>query len=110
MATYSFTLAPEGRQRVGKQHVVTGTLTASGNYTTGGDTISPALFGLGSIESLSFGDAFNTSTNALPARYVPSTGKIMHFRTGAVTGNPLDEVANATSIADYSSQVTVWGR
>lgn len=107
--TYSFTQDAEGRQRVGKQHVVSGLLTASGTYSTGGDAVSASLFGLGSIESLSVDSAFTNGTEAMVSRYIPSSGKLMHFWGGGAVSSELDEITSADTITSFALHVTVRG-
>lgn len=108
--TYAFTQDAEGRQRVGKQHVVSGTLTATGTYTTSGDAVAASLFGLGSIESFEVNSPFTNGTEALVSRFIPSSGKLMHFWTGGAISSELDEITSSDTITSFVGHVTVRGR
>lgn len=107
--TYAFTLDPQGRQRVGKQHVLSGLLTATGTYTTGGDAVTPASVGLGVIESLSIDSAFTNGTEAMVSRYLP-TGLLQHFWGGGAISSELDEITAADTVTGFAARITVKGR
>lgn len=107
--TYSFTQDAEGRQRVGKQHVVSGLLTLSGTYVTGGEAPSASLFGLGNIESFSIDSAVTNGTEAMIGRYLP-TGLLQLFWGGGATSSELDEITNGDNVGSFACRVTVKGR
>lgn len=66
-------------ENAGSQMTTSGTLTFSGTYTTGGETLSAGAVGLGSITSIDF----QQGEDGYIFRYVPSTGKVMIFASAA---------------------------
>jgi len=107
--TFTFTEDAQGRQRVGKQHQVSGTLTASGTYTTGGDAVAASLFGLGTIESFGVDSAFTNGTEAMVARYL-DTGLLQLFWGGGAISSELDEITASDNVGSFACRVTVRGR
>lgn len=108
-ATYAFTEDTGGRQVVGRQRQVSGTLTATGTYTTSGDAVAPSLFGLSVIDSFQVDSAFTNGTEAMVSRYIPSSGKLMHFWGGGAVSSELDEITSADTITSFALHVTVRG-
>lgn len=108
-ATYAFTADPRGDQRVGRQRQVSGTLTANGTYTTGGDAVAASLFGMSVVESFQFDSAFTNGTEAMVSQYHPSSGKLQHFWTGGAVSSELDEITSSDTITGFSARVTVRG-
>lgn len=107
--TVAFTANTNGRQRVGKQHVVDGVLTPTGTYETGGIAVTASDFGLTAIESLDVATAHN-GTEFMVANWVPSTSKIILGWTGAVVSTELDEITNGDTVTNFVMDVTVKGR
>lgn len=110
--TYAFTLDTRGDQRVGRQRVKTGVLTATGTYTTGGDAIAASLFGLSALDSLQINSATTGNTGqveALVSRYNATTGELQHYWTGGAIGSELDEITAADDIGNFSLHVTARG-
>lgn len=111
--TYAFTADTRGDQRIGRQKVRTGVLTATGTYVTGGDAIAASLFGLSDLDSLTINSATTGNTNqveALVSRYNATTGELQHYWTGGATGSELDEITNGDTITNFSVHVTARGR
>lgn len=108
--TYAFALDPEGRQRAGKQHAVSGTLTLSGTYTTGGDVVPADTFGLGSVETFNVTSAVTNGTESLIGRYLPASGKLQLFWGGGAISSELDEITAADNVGSFACQVEVKGR
>lgn len=108
--TIAFAKDTEGRQRVGKQTVVTGRITPTGTYATGGFAVTAADFGLGSIESLRIsGSAFN-GTEFNIASWDSANSKIKLGWTGAVVSTELDEITNGDTCTGFVVDVEVKGR
>lgn len=107
----TFTADANGRQRVGKQKVVSGRLTfgAADTYVTGGFAYTPALFGLSVIESIDLGGAFITTT-ALTAVWDKANTLIKLYETAGTVDLPLKEVSSAQAVNSYVLDVTVKGR
>lgn len=108
--TYAFTADPQGRQRVGKQHVVSGQVTLTGTYVTGGDAISASTFGLGAIESFDITSGVTNGTETLIGRYLPSSGKVQLFWGGGAISSELDEITNGDTVTSFAFQCQVKGR
>lgn len=86
--------------------IVSGTLTCSASYATGGDTLTPAQLAAGEIKVLDLGVAAKPASSAAGGvmyRYEPSTGKIMAFwqNPPGISQGPLTEVANGTDLSGY---------
>ena len=96
-------------QRVGKQKVVDGVITPTGTYETGGFAVTPALFGLSKIESLTCSTARN-GTEFMVADWIPGTSKIMLGWGGGAISSELDEITNADTVTNFLLDVTVKGR
>ena len=109
--TPTFAADANGRQRVGKQKVVTGRLTFGGSdtYATGGFAYTPALFGLSTIESIELGSAW-TGTTAVNAVWDKTNTKIMLFETAGTVDLPHKEVSNTQAVNSYVLDITVKGR
>lgn len=77
-------------------------LTFSGTYATGGETLTPANFGLAAIKSVD-ATVSSMSTAANVATYLSSTGKL---RLVVPAGT---EVANGASLTGVTVSVRVLG-
>ena len=108
--TYAFTEDANGRQRVGKQHVVNGTITLTGTYETDGFAVTAGSFGLAIIESLDITSPAWLLTEFLTAAWVPADSKIKLGWTGGATGSEFDEITNADTVTDFVLNVEVKGR
>lgn len=106
--TATFTLATGGRSRTGRKVRVCGTLALSGTYDLGGFAVTPNLFGLGRIDSVSLQPTTNGTVALLP-RWDPAAVKIELFETAAVVDTPFDELDAATSVASHTLDVCVEG-
>lgn len=110
--TYAFSLDTRGDQKVGRQRVKTGVLTATGTYVTGGDAIAASLFGLATIDSLEINSATTGNTDdveALVSRYNAADGTLQHYWTGGATGSELDEISGSDNIGTFTLHVTAKG-
>lgn len=96
------TVSVFGDEIEGANSVVYADLTFSGTYATGGETLTPAAFGLSVIKSVD-ATVSNMSTTASAATFLRSSGKL---RLVAPAGT---EVANATSLTGVTAQVRVVG-
>lgn len=65
-----------------------------GTYATAGVAVTPAQFGLGQIDQLIINPA-----GGYVFEYVPSTGKVLAYWTGAATSAVLAEVDTSTNLA-----------
>ena len=112
-ATLSFTLATNGRQRVGKQIHLSGTLTPSADddYAAGGLSVSASTFGLNRLDDVRIHGVVAdgaTAATAFEAVYYDATaGKIQFFEQGAGAG-PFPE-SNNTALSGYTLRVTAVG-
>lgn len=99
----TFTATITETERVGRQTVVRGTLALSGTYATSGFSVTPSSIGLGRLDGLSVGTAYN-GTAAVQAKAVVASnaGTVMLYETGGSTGDPFAEVTNAQSVASYT--------
>lgn len=97
--------------------VVEATVTFTGTYATGGDTLSPALFGMTEVRELwQSGGAFATSAynHAVPGSGATTQGQLVLAGTGVA---PLvqvwsggTQVANATSLTTRQHRIRLVGR
>lgn len=108
--TFTFAEDPNGRQRVGKQHVVTGVATLTGTYETGGFAVAASAFGLAIIESLTVTSAPWETTEQYTAAWDSANSKIILGWTGGATGSELDEITNADDVGDVALGLEVKGR
>jgi len=86
----------------GVNSAVYATVTFSGTYATGGETITAASLGLNNIESLT-ADVTSLSATAINAVYLASTGKV------ALVAPAGTEVANSTSLTGVTATVRALG-
>lgn len=107
--TVTFAADANGRQRVGKQTVVSGTITPTGTYATGGFAVTPGLFGLSSIDSVTCSTARN-GTEFMVADYIPASKLIMLGWNGGAISSELDEITNGDTVTGFLLDVTVKGR
>lgn len=80
----------------GNKRRTTGVITLDSSYPTGGETISPNLLGLGSIDVLSPGMPVNATPAMRGASYKVSTGKLLVF------DDAFAEIANGVDLAGFS--------
>ena len=106
--TVAFTADTSGRQRVGRQHVVTGRLTPTGTYETGGFAVAASTFGLGTIDSLDVGTPRN-GTEFMVAHWDSANSKIMLGWGGGAISSELDEITNADTVTGFVMDITVKG-
>lgn len=83
-------------------------ITCSGTYTTGGDTLSPSLFGLKSFDEVNIHNTPTDGTLAYPATFVYSTGKVKFWETGSA-GAGSAEKGSGESMASVVFRVTAYG-
>lgn len=107
--TATFTADANGRQLVGRQRQVTGRITPTGTYETGGFAVTAGLFGLSTIDSLEVGQARN-GTEFMDTFWDKANNKIMLGWTGGAVSSELDEITNADTVTDFVMDVTVRGR
>lgn len=105
----TFTADTRGRQRVGRQKQVTGVVDPVGTYETNGFAVTPALFGLSAIDSLTINDNPSNGTEFMVAKYVPATGLIKLGWGGGAVSSELDEITNADTCTGFIMGVTVRG-
>lgn len=79
-------------QRIGTQLQWQGTLTGPASYTTGGDTVTPALLGMRTI----LGGLVGGATSGRMFQLIPQADGSAKLKAYAVGGA---EVANATNIS-----------
>jgi len=110
-AVLTFTADTNGRQRVGRQHVVTGKLVSDdGDYAAGGMAVTAATFGLSRLDSLNIDGLAIDGTGAIlaePAAYDAEAGKVSFF-TSAGDGDPMDE-SNTATLEGYTVRCTARG-
>lgn len=107
--TVAFTKDTGGVQRVGKQKVVSGRITLTGTYATGGFAVTAGDFELSAIDSLSVSPAW-LGTEVLTAVWDPANSKILLGWTGGATSSELDEITNGDTDTGFVLDVTVKGR
>lgn len=109
--TVTFAKDTNGKQRVGRQHVVEGRLTLSGTYVTGGFAVSKSTFGLNTLESLRVTAPFE-GTAAYAARWDSANGNVMLYQGDNDNAGdaPFVEVANTTDVSGVLLDVTAKGR
>ncbi len=110
-AVLTFTADTNGRQRIGRQSVVTGQLVSdNGDYAVGGLAVTAATFGLSRLDSLAIHGPAIDGTGAIlaePAVYDAAAGKVTMF-TSAGDGDPMDE-SNTTALSGYIFACTAKG-
>jgi hypothetical protein len=85
---------------------VRGTITMSSSYATGGDSITAAELGLGTIKFIEIAAATGAG---YVLSYNPTNGTIQAFETGAALSGPLAEVASATNLSAVSATAIAYG-
>jgi len=112
--TYAFTPASTGpgpSDVWGKERVVYGQLIGTGTYTTTGDAITAAQFGLDVLDDLILipdGSGVNTNGTALAAPNL-TTLKIQLFGTGGGSGDTFAELGSATTVTGITWRVIALG-
>lgn len=105
--TTVFTQAVDGRQRVGREHEVRGTLALSGTYDSAKVPVTAAQLGLGRITSLVPGTA-QDGTVALATEWVGASNYIKVYETAGTVDLPFDEF-DGGSMASYSIPIVARG-
>lgn len=111
-ATFTFAPDTEGREVVGRDREITGTLTIAGTYTTGGDAMAAdeaafaRMFGLARLDDIIFLEGV-TSAGAFP-RLIRST-RVLRQHGGAAAGAVVGELTAATAVAG-TIRVTARGK
>ena len=72
-----------------------GSITPTGTYTTGGDTITAAQFGMNQLFSLDVNPHGGVAFEYIPTN--PTSGKLKQFWTGSAVSSALAEVASANA-------------
>jgi hypothetical protein len=108
------TFAVTGLKRdvTGSKRIHFGVITATGTTSDNGDAVTPALFGLSSIERLDFDpflDSEANPENAATAKYIPSTGKVV-FVGGAAAGSPQAALTDGATVTGYAANFIAVGR
>lgn len=83
---------------------VNGSITLSNSYATGGDTLTAAQLGLGTIKGIQISPA-----SGYVFAYNSGTGKVQAYETGAALSGVLAEAANGTNLSAISAGVEAWG-
>lgn len=107
--TVTFTEDTNGRQRVGRQHVVSGRISLSGTYETGGFTVNKDTFGLQALESLQVANFWN-GTEMMVAVWDSANSKVKLGWTGGATSSELDEITNSDNVGSFVGDITAKGR
>ncbi len=94
---------------VGNQRKVTGVLTATGTTTDNGDAITPAVFGLHTLEALELEPAIDSASNpeaAFLGRFIPNAstvvgGVIVFVTADGTPGDalPLTVITDGTNVS-----------
>lgn len=74
------------------------------SYATGGDPILASDVGLGNIDFVDAGNAYNGTNSTYMLAYIPSTGKIIWY-----VPNTNAEVAAAVNLSTYTAVISVVG-
>lgn len=107
--TVAFSKDANGKQRVGRQFVVSGRLTPTGTYATGGFAVTASTFGLSTLETLDVGTPRN-GTEFMVAHWDKANSKIMLGWGGGAISSEFDEITNADTVTNFVMDVTVKGR
>ena len=106
----TWTFDSQGRQLVGNQRQITGSVTFDSSYVTGGEPFTPADVGLTAL--LSFEVELDATAGYVPVWNRSTTApKLMAFygdNNNAADG-PLIEVPNATNIATSVCRFAAYG-
>jgi hypothetical protein len=100
---------------MGNNRYISGTLTATGTYTTGGDAVTAATLGMHTISDFDITTAINSTPTQFVARpsYTPPTTSVLiqYYGTNAVPGAAVadPQLTSATSITGYAFQFTALG-
>lgn len=106
--TVAFAKDNQGLQYAGKQHQVSGRLTLTSTYATGGFAVTPSTFGLARLDSLTLGMAWLTTT-ALGTAWDSANSKIKLEQSTTGAPSTFLEVANATDVSNYVIDVVAKG-
>lgn len=90
---------------IGRRHQVSVSFDTS--YTAGGEALTAADVGLGSIDEVVVRDAVTESGYVVD--YDPANGTLVVYEGGGA-GAPLAEVAGGTDLSTESTELTVRGR
>lgn len=110
-AVLTFTADDNGRQRVGRQHWVTGKLVSdNGDYAANGLAVSAATFGLMRLDSLDIHGIASDGDSSLlfEGAYYDAPNGTVQLATGGADGDPFDE-SNTTALDGYIIRCTAKG-
>lgn len=79
-----------------------GLFTGPTSYATGGDSVTPALLGMGRVEALLM-EPFTNGSVIIFARYVPADETVKFFDMAGV------EIANLTNLSTYTARFEAIG-
>jgi hypothetical protein len=108
----TFAVTGLNRDITGSKRIHYGVITATGTTTDNGDAVTPALFGLSTIERLDFDpflDSAANPENAAQGKYIPSTGKIVFFG-GAASGAVQAALTDGATVTNYAANFIAVGR
>lgn len=83
---------------------VRGTITMSNSYATGGDSITAAQMGLGTIKKILI-----ASAGGYVLRYNSANGTIQAYDTGAASGDALAEAVSTTNLSAVVADCIAYG-
>lgn len=119
MGTWTFTPNTSIPSNVmGTERVVYGTLTGSSSYATGGDSITPAAFGLDYVDFIDVSFIINSTTSGYIVEQASSSGnptsstvklQVFGMNAAAGVGNAFTEITAATNLSTFSVIVQVFG-
>lgn len=113
--TYAFTPLSTGSGAYdvyGKENVVYGTLVGTGTYTSGGDAITAAQFGLSRIDNLILipdGSGANTNGQALAAPDLTNLKMVLFGGADGIAGHTLAQLLNGTTVTGITWRVIALG-
>lgn len=87
-------------------YMMRGSITMSSSYVTGGDAVTAAEIGLGTLEDL-FLAACTTSGYVLT--YNSANGTVQAFWTGSALSGVLSEVTSGTNLAAVTGEAIAYG-
>ncbi len=109
MGACTVTVETNGYSEMGNREVRIGTIACSTSYAAGGDTITPAQFGLVKISAL----LVNGAVNGTPTGYYPvpdlTNLKLIMLSTGTASGDAFNEVGAATDLHTFVANYVAFG-
>jgi hypothetical protein len=96
---------------IGDLKLTVTTVVGSGSYTTGGDALTPANLGLGTVlfASTTLVASSGSNCSAVSAAYSVSTSKLQCFSAADSAGAPVSETANGVNVSGLTFQVVAFG-